>query len=333
MATEQLPVTDGAATGSHHYARNGTYTITVTGDVTGATDTVDVTIAGIDVTGTLTLVNVDGYLNVSAEVDGLEDDTTATVDWGDGTEPETLGLTTGGIGSIAHDYADASGSPYTVTVTGDQSGAVLSDTIEVAVHEPLALAVDVTGDPTADFTLSGVWAEDTTVTLDYGDGSGTQSVIITDGAGSSGHLYRRDGEYTATATGDVTGQTDTVTVTIAAAPVLTIQSEASADPSVAFEITNVLPTDATVTIDYGDGTATEQLTVTSNTATTTHVYADNGTYTVTVTGDSSGETASTDVTIAAAPMTATATGDPDVTLNVTNIDATDTSVTVDWGDA
>jgi hypothetical protein len=163
---EQLPVTDGTATGDHPYTRNGTYTITVTGDVTGQTDTVDVTIAGVDDTGTVTVTNTDGYLAVSAAIDGLTGDTTVTVDWGDGTSPETVDLTDG-AGTATHEYADASDSPYTVTVTGDTTGGTATDTVDVLDH--MEATADDSADPTVTLNVIHVDPTDTTVTVDWGD--------------------------------------------------------------------------------------------------------------------------------------------------------------------
>jgi hypothetical protein len=163
---EQLPVTDGTATGDHAYTANGTYTITVTGDVTGQVDTVEVTIAGVDDTGTVTVTNTDGLLAVSADIAGLTGDASVTVDWGDGSTPETVTLTDGAA-TATHDYADASGSPYTVTVTGDTTGGTATDTI--AVNDPMVATADDTADPTVTLNVTNIAATDETVTVDWGD--------------------------------------------------------------------------------------------------------------------------------------------------------------------
>lgn len=130
------------------------YTITAT--CGGETATAVVTIP--DLTGTVTVTQV-ADLDVSASIAGLSDDPTVTVDWGDGTTPETVTLT-GGAGTATHTYADDSGSPYTVTVTGDTSGAVLTDTVTVTPPQlatPTGLAQDTTADPPTDSSFSVQW--------------------------------------------------------------------------------------------------------------------------------------------------------------------------------
>lgn len=79
----------------------------------------------------------------------------------------------------------------------------------------------------------------------------------------------------------------------------------------------------------------ESMPVTGGKITGSHAYEINDTYTVTVTGETSGQIATTPVTITGGtqlPMTAVAdtSADPTITVNVTHVDPADTTVTIDW---
>ncbi|MFJ8934029.1 hypothetical protein ACIRLA_46440 [Streptomyces sp. NPDC102364] len=185
----------------------GAYTITAV--CGGETATAVVTIP--DLTGDLTVTAT--VLDASATVTGLSDDQAVTVDWGDGTAPDTVSLTDG-AGTATHTYADATGSPYTVTVTGNTSGAVLTADVTVT-PPPLTVTATTAADPQTTVTVTGIWAEDTTVTVDYGDAGTPEQLPVTGTAATAAHIYPQNGTYTVTVTGDVTGQTDSADVTIA----------------------------------------------------------------------------------------------------------------------
>lgn len=206
------------------------YTITAT--CAGETATATVTIP--DLTGTLDVTQV-ADLDVSAAIAGLSDDTTVTIDWGDGTTPETGVALTGGAATATHTYGDQSGSPYTVTVTGDDTGAVLTDTVAVT-NPQMALALDDTGDPTITATVTKIAGSNATIALDWGDDTEQDTATVTDGTATGSHTYAVNGDYTVQALAAATSSSASQTVTIAggtppALPAPTgLALDASADP-------------------------------------------------------------------------------------------------------
>lgn len=199
------------------------YTITAT--CAGETATAVVTIP--DLTGTLTVTQVED-LDVSAAIAGLSDDATVTVDWGDGTTAESVTLS-GGAATATHTYADATGSPYTVTVTGDTSGAVLTDTVTVTdpppvpLDAPAGLALDASADPPTESSFSVQWdavAGATGYTATASDGVAADVPGAIDASGdpvkASFSSLTSDTEYTVSvvALGDGTTTTDSPAATL-----------------------------------------------------------------------------------------------------------------------
>jgi len=167
---------DGTVAGSHVYADNGAYTVTLTvtdDDGASTTDTLVVTVenvaptvdAGIDQTvdeGDTVVLDPATFNDL-----GTLDTHTATIDWGDGTAVEAgtvtespfgpPGSTAGMDGTVAgsHVYAlpaTAFAGPYgdytvTVTVIDDDSGST-SDTLVVRVHDVQPPATSFVGTPT-----------------------------------------------------------------------------------------------------------------------------------------------------------------------------------------
>ncbi|MFH1725909.1 MAG: PKD domain-containing protein, partial [Elusimicrobiota bacterium] len=160
--------TAGSFDGSHTYADNGVYTVTLTvTDDDGGTDTETFAVtvenvaptvdAGVDQTVS------EGYvvsLPPSTFNDlGTSDTHTATINWGDGTATEAgavtetpfgpPGSTAGADGTVdgSHVYADNGVYTVTVTVTDDE-GAATPDTLTVTV-ENVAPTVSAGADNTA----------------------------------------------------------------------------------------------------------------------------------------------------------------------------------------
>lgn len=160
----------GVLGGSHVYADNGTYTVTVSlldDDLGEATDSFRVTVNNVDpvLAGiepipevnegqAFTLADLgvllkdagfDNPLNPNGEGEGsVETFTAATINWGDGTAVESLDVinrvsggpgvaTTAEFERLKHTYAD--NGLYTVTITvGDDDGGLVDRTFQIQVN-------------------------------------------------------------------------------------------------------------------------------------------------------------------------------------------------------
>ena len=226
--------------GSHTYADEGTYTITVTiTDVdnpsNSATVTDSATIADAPLTaGALTLSGgTEGAGPASASfsfTDGnataTAADFTATIDWGDGTT--STGTVAGGGGSFtvtgSHQYAEE--GSYTVTVNVvDDGGSTTSATGKLTVADA-RLAAACSMAPFSGQSFSGSVASftdanpngnaaDFSATINWGDGS-TTTGAVSGGPGTSpygvsgSHAYASTGPFTVVVTiNDVGGSTAT----------------------------------------------------------------------------------------------------------------------------
>jgi PKD repeat protein len=132
-----------------------------------------------------------------------------------------------------------------------------------------------------DFSQDDTW----TATVDYGDGSGAQPLVLRDKTFNLSHTYADNGVYTVTVTvTDNGGGVDSCTLTVTVnnvAPAVDAGEDQTTDEgsTVSFSGTFFDPGADTHTIqwDFGDSSTA------SGTLTPTHVYADNGVYTVTMT--------------------------------------------------
>jgi PKD repeat protein len=123
-----------------------------------------------------------------------------------------------------------------------------------------------------------------TATVNYGDGTGTQQVSLTDKTFALSHVYADNGTYTVTITvndGTASGA-DTLTITVNnIAPAVTAESEQTINEgdtaSFSGSFTDPGADLHLIAWDFGDGTSS------TGTLTTSHTYADNGTYTATLT--------------------------------------------------
>lgn len=221
--------------GSHTYAEEGSFPITITvTDVGGqrATITTTATVAdapltssGTNVAGTegLSTGNVTVATFTDADPAGTVGDYTATVNWGDGTA--TVTLPAGSITSVvlasgvtfhvdaAHTYAEEGTFRVTVTVADAGGSSTLSTTQAVIGDAPLTNATGVhvaategaalTDVPVATFVDSDPLGttNDFTGTIDWGDGSTSQATITQPGGAgtpftvSGSHPYTEEGSY------------------------------------------------------------------------------------------------------------------------------------------
>lgn len=231
---------------------------------------------------------------------------TATVDYGDGSGVQSLPLT-GQTFSLSHVYVD--NGTYTITVsvtdngnltgtsTGSGGGIVVNNSAPVIppVTPPSNVGQNSPAVINVNFTDYGNQSH--TATVNWGDGSGNQSVPISGNDFSSNHNYTNPGTYTVTivvtdSQGATTTQTLTITVLNVApqlgtisAPSDPVETHTDVNTSVNFTDPGVIDTHTAVW-DWGDGN-TSVGTVTeasgSGSVTGTHQYNSGGTYMVKVT--------------------------------------------------
>ncbi len=338
--------TSTSSSASHTWADNGTYTITltVTDDDGGVTTSSQLMVIAegapviSSMSATTPLVEgSSGTFTVSATD---ADTITYSWDYGDGS--------TGSGSSTTHAYAED--GTYTVTATAtDPSGANDSQTSTVTVtnanpvigsgtwpttgSEGVSVSfVGVATDPGSFDTLTYAWS--------WGDGE-------TSTGASASHTWATEGSYTVTLTvTDDDGGTVSTSQTMVIANVAPVIGSISATSPLAEgetatftgTATDVAGDTLTYTWDYGDGT-------TGTGDSSTHAYADNGSYTVTLTvTDDSGATdvSTTTLTVSNAdPVIGSGswptTGAEDIAVDfvgvATDAGTTDTlTYTWNWGD-
>jgi len=339
--------------GSHVYADDNSYTVTVTvTDDKGASgsDTLTVTVNNVAPTvdaGSNQTVNEGEVVNFSGSFTdpGLAD--THTIEWsfGDGSP------TASGTLTPSHVYADD--GVYTVTLTvADDDGDTTGDTLEVTVNN-VPPTVEAGPDQTAyegdtvnfsgSFTDPGL-ADTHTIEWSFGDGSPTASGTLT-----PSHVYADDGVYTVTLTvtdddGRTTSDTLEVIVNnvppaVEAGPDQTVNEGDTVNFSGSFTDQGSAGPH-TIEWDFGDGSPAA-----SGTLTPSHVYADNGVYTVTLTvTDDEGVPGSDTFTLTVNNVGPTVEAGADQTVNegqtvsldpatFNDLGTLDThTATIDWGD-
>jgi len=246
---------------------------------------------------------------------------------------------------------------------------------EISVAPMAYFALEAVIDEGNTFTIPGYFEDADsstwTATVNYGDGSETQALEFNP-AGKSftlSHVYADNGTYTVTVTvtddeGNAGSNTMKVTVNNVA-PTVAAGADQTADEgatvSLAPEKFNDLGTldTHTATINWGDGTPTEAGAVTETPSgppgatagadgevSSSHVYADNGTYTVTVTvKDDDGAPTSDSFTVTVGNVAPTVVAGEDQTVEegatvgllapstFNDLGTLDThTVAIDWGD-
>jgi hypothetical protein len=214
-----------------------------------------------------------------------------TVTWGDG-HTQDLGAITG-TATVSHVYA----APGNYVVTGtviDSSGNPVNASTSVTVIQP-ALSLVITPPSSlpganlpAAFTVAATApAGDVVrdVTINWGDGSGVQDLGAISGTVTVSHVYKTAGNYLISGTvADIAGNTSSVatSVTVVATPaptiIITVQSitPTSGHPAtVTFQLQVTAPPGVGIqdaVIDWGDGSAPQDLGGLSGTITLTHTY-------------------------------------------------------------
>jgi hypothetical protein len=236
-------------------------------------------------------------------VSAATDAGTPTFDWSvtqNGSE-----LFSGTANTFSFTPADDGTFTVSLTVTGTDPANPASTLTQTAtqtlavtnVAPTVTVPADATIDAGATFTGQGSVTDPGTAdvfkaTVDYGDGTGIQNLTLNPGnTFDLSHIYVGTGTFTVTVTvldnGGGTG-TGTFTVTVAnAAPVVTVPADVALDEGEAFtgggSFTDAGTGPWTATVDYGDGTGVQTLTLNDDkTFTLDHAFVDDGTFTVTV---------------------------------------------------
>ena len=323
----------GTCTGpAHVYADEGTgsYTVTVSvSDNDGGNDTNSTSHTVTNVNPTVNTPTVapptsteGGSATASATFTdpGTLDTHTCTVDYGDGTGPQTGTVVGNTCTGPAHTWADNGTFTITVSVTDNDGGNGFNSTTYTVSNADPVVGTVTTNTPTAEGSLATASASFTdagtadthTCSINWGDGSPASPGTVTQGAGtgscSGTHTYADDGSFTVTITitdddGGVGSNSATHVVTNLP-PTITNVS-VSPEPSTEGNVDTVTATFTdpgtadvhTCTINWGDGSPVAAGTVAAGSCTGTHTYADNGSYTVSVTiddGDGGSDTESDD---------------------------------------
>ncbi|MFQ5979663.1 MAG: PKD domain-containing protein [Candidatus Heimdallarchaeota archaeon] len=298
----------GTVSGSHTYADNGDYTITVTvtdDDSTSGSDTLMITVNNVAPSveaGAHQTVNEGELVSLDPATftdDGTGDTHTAMITWGDGTVDVGLVSEIAGSGTVSgsHTYADNGDYTITVTVT-DDDGAATSDALAMTVNNvapllsgtadqigneasPIIFLAGTVDDPGADtFEFRWDWDNDGTYDTSWSSTSTASYTWADDYTGTVAVQVRDDD-------GGIGSDTLTVTVNNVAPSVIAGAAQTVDEGSlVTFAGAFSDPGADTHTYqwNFGDGATA------SGTLTPTHVYADDGVYTVmlAVTDDDNG---------------------------------------------
>ncbi len=277
--------TGSGSSTSHTWADDGTYTVTatVTDDDGGSDmDSGSIRIANVD--PSIDSVTLPGggdegeTLSFSVTASDPGDDTLSYAwDFGDGDA--------GSGRSVTHAYAD--NGTYAVELTvSDEDGGSAQASWTLTIDNVAPAVSTFTGDAAGNEGETLSWsvtttdagsADTLTVTWDFGDGS------TASGSGAS-HSYDEDGTYTVTVTvcdddGDCTSEDLTVSVSNAAPSITSLSGDTSGAEGSALGF-SCSATDAGVTDtlsyawSFGDGATATGLS-------TSHTFADDGSFTVT----------------------------------------------------
>jgi VCBS repeat-containing protein len=227
---------------------------------------------------------------------------TATVDYiGDDSNVQSLALDLDNkTFDLSHIYSNEGSYTVFVSVSDGIDGLIDDDSVGITVNN-VAPIVDAGSDATINqggtFSSSGSFADPGddpwSGTVNYDDGNGDQPLTLVGKTFELSHLYPEDGTYTVTVTIDdgTTTANDLVEVTVTnSAPIVDAGEDDTIDEGGTFSssgsFTDLDEDSWTGTVNYGDGSGDETLTLTpEKTFALSHLYPQDGIYTVTVTID------------------------------------------------
>jgi len=333
--------------GTHTYTDEGSYPVTTTvsnnsdesvnGTAKSTATIADAPLTAAGTTLTSQTTQISGATLATftdANPYGTASDFTATVNWGDGSDPmpaDSITATDGGfVVKGTHKYA--SGGHYTVTVSiADAGGSATSATTSLQTSTVSVQAAAPSGviegtsfsGPVASFTDGNAsdTAADFTATINWGDGQSSAGTVSGNGpfTVSGSHTYAEDGAYTitvgVTSTHDpAVAGTGAASASIGDAPIAvtgkTLVATGLSFSGTVATVTDSNPfsdgSDMTATIDWGDG-QTSAGTVAPGTpgsafaVSGSHTYSSAGTRTLTITvSDGGHSTASATSTLSQA---------------------------------
>jgi hypothetical protein len=288
---------------SHQYNTPDEYTvIVVVRDDELATGT---TMATVIVNGKPQIATLTGATIDSAETyteNGSFTDTdstswTGTVNYGDGSGTQPLSIN-GTTFALSHQYTNSGNFTVTVEIT-DNQGATATKTVAVQVNNqapyvsPISdAALNAGGTYTDTSSFADEDSTSWTATVDYGEGAGEEPLTLNpDKTFTVTHQYNTAGEYDVSVVIKDDSQntgTTIATVTVNALPQVGTLADATIARGQTYSATGLF-TDAdsaswSATVNYGDGSGTQPLTLNSDkTFTLSHQYTTANVYTLVVT--------------------------------------------------
>jgi PKD repeat protein len=240
---------------------------------------------------------------------------TVTVNWGDGSAPQQLTNVNQTTDTFSGTHQYTQPGNYTIFLTvANPNGLSATQAVDAVVMFPPTVTDLTSSNPSASnpsttgaVSVSGTFLDSSsvgtdTVTVDWGDGSAAQQLTSVDQAGksfSASHQYAQPGNYTVSVTvadpADSLSGGKSVSAFVTFPPQivsLTSSNPSSSNPSTtgavsiqgSFQDLSSVGTDV-VTVNWGDGSAAEQLTSVDQVGDTfsgAHQYSQPGNYTVSV---------------------------------------------------
>src|SRR5207249_9752872 len=202
-----------------------------------------------------------------------------TVNWGDGTTPDSLPGTARSDTHVYANTASAKTRTFTITVTATNSGGQGSGTTTETVNDrpPTVTVGGVSPRPalvgqtvTVTFSATDPDGAISSFSIDWGDGIAPDSLPGT--ATSDTHAYGSGGNFTIAVTatdngGSASSGTISETVLVPGAPNVTVNSPTPDSATtgetvtVTFTISSTLPV-TSITVNWGDGTTPDSLAAT-----------------------------------------------------------------------
>jgi hypothetical protein len=260
-------------------------------------------------TGT-TLFEGDSFVTSGSFTDPGEDDWIITVDYDDGSIPDSIAFNPDKTFDIGHTFAND--GTYDVAVSVDDGDAITTESFTVTVTN-VAPTVDAGPDgnifegfefPSVGF-VTDPGSELFAATVDYGDGSGVLPLIINgDDSFDLSHVYANNGIYILSVSVDdgdaISGDTASVTVTNTI-PSISIGSAVVDENRLYKSLGSFTDLGSDVwiaTVDYGDGSGVLPLSLNPDkTFDLSHSYSSNGAYSVSIEIDDGDDVGSLSFTV------------------------------------